>query len=691
MTAIGDWVRERVLGSGGFGHVLLWTNTNTNTALALKTLRVEESGRVRSAVVERWAKEVEIMRRLSHPNVVKGLAVPEELLPLSPAFPILCMEYCEQGDLRKVLNLSENCSGLEERAVRRVLSDVADAVEYLHSQRITHRDLKPENIVIKEEEAQLSFKLIDLGYAKEWDQNSLCSSFVGTLQYVAPEIFTQVYTSSVDYWSLGLVCHEIITGSRPFLPNMAPHSWMPLVKKKTFDDICIYQNEDDSIEYSQQLSACNRISQSLRCGLEAWLRLALEWNGRRRGYSQDGNLIIFSSLRAVLAKKIVTVFSTVSLEMLSYEVDSSTAVSTLKEWIKRDTRIGVAEQLLLLPTGQRVEEDILASSLWDPANEIAMVYLFPTDGLQLHCLEPKIPLLVKEMLQQPRVPHKYYFLRKIWAEAVYFLQQEFFVCQALMEAYAVTMLSLILASQEVLSLDQEVNNQLQQTLAYLKFYADSVDYDSKCWNSINPHNQGVDGPKEWKQEEEKHRKEIGLLRQIGEKLGAKISFLTSTISKLQLFSDSFQNPLDQLTNLLEMAYVVYKDLQRRPKELRDSKAESVDLSMYKIIQNSLKEREAFLTNKSFANHLLDLKKCERELVSILNPLRSYEQHLRRVRTALRKSQLEKQKSVWKLVLNKEQVSNKTNSYADDPRLSPGNGFILRRGSFGNASLQSFKK
>lgn len=106
---------------------------------------------------------------------------------------------------------------------------------------------------------QIVYKLIDLGYAKELDQSSICTSFVGTLQYLAPELFmsktyvtlsylklcivlpaekTNVscnilqivtiafrYNYSVDYWSLGLVSHEVITGVRPFLPNMAPVSW----------------------------------------------------------------------------------------------------------------------------------------------------------------------------------------------------------------------------------------------------------------------------------------------------------------------------------------------------------------------------------------------------------------------------------------------------------------------------------
>ena len=59
------------------------------------------------------------------------------------------------------------------------------------------------------------FSLADLGYAKELGVSSLARSFVGTLQYVAPELFLeQDYTKSVDYWSLGLICYEVVTGQK---------------------------------------------------------------------------------------------------------------------------------------------------------------------------------------------------------------------------------------------------------------------------------------------------------------------------------------------------------------------------------------------------------------------------------------------------------------------------------------------
>jgi serine/threonine protein kinase len=106
--------------------------------------------------------------------------------------------------------LPGNCCGLSEIEVRAIVQDITSAVEYLHAFKITHRDLKPDNIVLQEVEnnrvrkliifvpltinrafisLQNIYKLIDLGYAKELDQSSMAASFVGTLQYLAPELF----------------------------------------------------------------------------------------------------------------------------------------------------------------------------------------------------------------------------------------------------------------------------------------------------------------------------------------------------------------------------------------------------------------------------------------------------------------------------------------------------------------------
>lgn len=105
---------------------------------------------------ERWEREVDYMtNKIRHVNIVRGIKVKPntfltDLEDCNPSgLPILLMEYCEGGDLRRQLNDSKNCSGLSESDVRNVLQSLKSAVEHLHSFSITHRDIKPENVVIQ--------------------------------------------------------------------------------------------------------------------------------------------------------------------------------------------------------------------------------------------------------------------------------------------------------------------------------------------------------------------------------------------------------------------------------------------------------------------------------------------------------------------------------------------------------------
>lgn len=157
---------------------------------------------------EQWRQEVDILQRLEHPNVVKSMPVPKDLWCLEDELPLMCMEFCSGGDLRKVLNMPTNCCGLPQAEILAIISDLASALGkmrmsskvdrrklygnvagFLHNRRIIHRDLKPENVVLQPSHKRTIYKLIDLGYAKELGQSSLALSFVGTLQYIAPELF----------------------------------------------------------------------------------------------------------------------------------------------------------------------------------------------------------------------------------------------------------------------------------------------------------------------------------------------------------------------------------------------------------------------------------------------------------------------------------------------------------------------
>uniref|UniRef100_A0A7N8YB17 IkappaB kinase n=1 Tax=Mastacembelus armatus TaxID=205130 RepID=A0A7N8YB17_9TELE len=344
----GSWELKERLGTGGFGNVTKWQNKEQ---IAIKQCRQELSDRNK----ERWCLEIQIMKRLDHVNVVAAREVPEGMQKLMAIndLPLLAMEYCQGGDLRKYLNLLENCCGMREGSVLILLRDISSALTYLHNKRIIHRDLKPENIVLQQGEKRLIHKIIDLGYAKELDQSSLCISFVGTLQYLAPELIErQKYTVTVDYWSFGTLVFECITGFRPFLPTWQPVPWHNKLRLKQDDDIVVYEDLSGEVRFSKHLPQPNNLNSLLLEKLERWLKLMLKWSPQERG--KDCSVTpsdCFSQLQLILQLKLVHVLNMMSAKILTYSVSDGETVADLQLRIEKDTNIPAANQELLLEAG----------------------------------------------------------------------------------------------------------------------------------------------------------------------------------------------------------------------------------------------------------------------------------------------------------------------------------------------------
>ena len=120
------------------------------------------------------------------------------------------MDYLSGGDLFHLLRKKKRFS---LQTAKFYLAEVILALEYLHQNlKLIYRDLKPENILISGEG---HLKITDFGLAKSSEQT--CLSFVGTPEYVAPEVIqNQEQTAAVDIWSCGVLMYEMIAGNSPF-------------------------------------------------------------------------------------------------------------------------------------------------------------------------------------------------------------------------------------------------------------------------------------------------------------------------------------------------------------------------------------------------------------------------------------------------------------------------------------------
>lgn len=380
---IGSWKKVSVLGTGGFGTVTHWRCEKTKQNIAIKKCK-KRSECLTHKQKKRWIKEVSIIQGINHPNIISFVQIPIEFKNAinQSGLPILSMEYCNKGNLRRVLLDPINRCGLKENTIKSILSDISSAIKHLHENNITHRDIKPENIVLQEcnsRKSKIIYKIIDLGYAKEWGDATI--SFVGTLYYLAPEIFAGVtYNYCVDYWSLGVLSFEIICGEMPFLKTLNNFERFQFLKEKEKDDICIYKNLSGNIKFSKNLFKENYISPLFQNDIEIWLRKALQFDPIKRSKYFESNESFFDRLKTILAKKYINVFCVFLCKYFAYDLNNVKGYSDLKQCIEQDSGILLEDQILVCSEDVlQVELSVQEIKLFN--QEEPWVYVFSKNNL----------------------------------------------------------------------------------------------------------------------------------------------------------------------------------------------------------------------------------------------------------------------------------------------------------------------
>lgn len=197
--SLDDFILKQTLGTGSSARVHLAKTRVSNKYYAIKAINKKDlvSGRQ----VEHAHNEREILGFVSHPFMVKLWDTFQ-----SDSHVFLVLDYVPGGELFREIRKNKK---LTEDAARFYAAEVLLAIEYLHSQHIVFRDLKPENILIDRDG---HLKLTDFGFAKRLP-NDFTWTVCGTPDYLAPEIIrSQGYTKAVDWWSLGILIFEMITG-----------------------------------------------------------------------------------------------------------------------------------------------------------------------------------------------------------------------------------------------------------------------------------------------------------------------------------------------------------------------------------------------------------------------------------------------------------------------------------------------
>ncbi|PWA59754.1 protein kinase superfamily protein [Artemisia annua] len=202
------------IGEGAHGKV--YEGRYGDRIVAIKVLNRGSTTEERAVLEDRFAREVTMMSRVKHDNLVKFYGACKD--PLM----VIVSELLPGMSLRKYLG-SIRPNQLDLRLALKFALDIAKAMECLHANGIIHRDLKPDNLLLTAN--QKSVKLADFGLAREETVTEMMTAETGTYRWMAPELYSTVtlrqgekkhYNNKVDVYSFGIVLWELVTNRMPF-------------------------------------------------------------------------------------------------------------------------------------------------------------------------------------------------------------------------------------------------------------------------------------------------------------------------------------------------------------------------------------------------------------------------------------------------------------------------------------------
>ena len=202
------YIRKKILGRGSFGIVYLVKHKFLNRYFAMKVIRKSPSKN--SKEEDDLMNEIEILRKLDHPNILKIT----DFYALKNEYNIIT-EYCQEGELFDEIKAN---APYNEVMAAWYMSQILSAVCYCHNMNILHRDLKPENILIVKrlKNGFHPIKIIDFGTAKVFEKEKSEHLLIGSAYYIAPEVLSRNYTELCDLWSCGVIMYILLTGRPPF-------------------------------------------------------------------------------------------------------------------------------------------------------------------------------------------------------------------------------------------------------------------------------------------------------------------------------------------------------------------------------------------------------------------------------------------------------------------------------------------
>jgi MAP/microtubule affinity-regulating kinase len=208
LGSLEDFTLGKLIGTGAYASVKSAISKVEGKKFALKIYekyRLADPSKKKNV-----GREIEILKKLDHPNIVKMFEVIE-----TPKQLHLVLEHVPGGSLGAFLKKKPS-RRLEEYECKNLFRQLVSAIDYVHSQKVTHRDLKLENLLMNLDNSAI--KVIDFGFSTCFSHEKKVKLFCGTPTYMAPEIVTRKEYSGppADVWALGILLFVMLSGCFPF-------------------------------------------------------------------------------------------------------------------------------------------------------------------------------------------------------------------------------------------------------------------------------------------------------------------------------------------------------------------------------------------------------------------------------------------------------------------------------------------
>ncbi len=196
-----------VIARSGMASIFKGIDTESGQTVAIKVPYLQFESDV--IFYGRFQREEEVVRRLDHRNIIRVLS------PHHKSRMYIAMEFVDGVSLRELLR---NQRPMPVEKALDYVSQICEALVYMHGRRVVHRDLKPENILVTSDG---TVKIMDFGIALDESARRLTwsglSSTIGTPDYMAPEqVSGRRGDARTDIYSLGVILYEALTGNLPY-------------------------------------------------------------------------------------------------------------------------------------------------------------------------------------------------------------------------------------------------------------------------------------------------------------------------------------------------------------------------------------------------------------------------------------------------------------------------------------------